>query len=197
MLEMAQSDTILAKRGASLEFFRQFYQESHKTASWLDSTTPAGIQAGPYGPGGTTSTSITPALRAILKRRQQVRLAREGEILRYWVQASIACLQPGAFTNDERDGAIASRGILAASASLRPALAHIATRIKDADDRGASRLYVPVMKMLESVLKKLFLSATSTEAVRSACIKFLEIVCLCCSRKPQDLSRKRSRDVSI
>lgn len=201
MLEMAQSDTIPAKRGASLEFFRNMWKESFKAGSWLDKTAP-GLQQGPYGSGSTSSHSqpqsaaATPAVRTQLKRRQVKRLTREGEILRYWVEASIACTLPGAFTSEESEGAVASRGIIAASASLRPSLKHIAQRIKDADDRGASRLYGPVMKMVEGVLKKLFLS-TPAEAVGSACIKFLEIVCLCCSSKPQETSsRRRSNRVS-
>ena len=193
MLEVAQSDTSPAKRSASLEFFRHFWKESHKAGSWLDRTA-TGMQAGPYGSGGSGSSSaapaLTPAARAALKRRHGKRLAREGEILRYWVEASVACTLPGAFTDDESEGAVASRGIIAASASLRPSFHHIATRIKDADDRGANRLYGPVMKMLEGVLKKLFLSSPS-ESVLSASIKFLEIVILCCSRKPTDSSSRR------
>jgi symplekin len=203
MLEMAQSDTIPAKRGASLEFFRNLWKECHKAGSWLDLTVP-GLQAGPYGPGSTSSSSshsqpqsvTTPAARAQMKRRQVKRMAREGLILRYWVEASIACTLPGVFTSEESEGAVSSRGIIAASASLRPSLKHIAQRIKDADDRGASRIYGPVMKMVEGVLKKLFLS-TPAEAILSTCIKFLEIVCLCCSPKPQDTTgRRRGHHVS-
>jgi hypothetical protein len=40
----------------------------------------------------------------------------------------------------------------------------ILQRIKDADDRGASRLHGPVMKMVEGVLKKLLLQPEATEA---------------------------------
>ena len=190
MLEMAQSDTSPAKRGASLEFFRTLYKECHKSGSWLDSTT-TGPQAGPYGPGGShhSAGGITPAMRVVLKRRQQKRLIREGEILRYWVEAAVACLVAGVFTAAEAEGAVASCAIIAASAALRPSLRHIAQRIRDADDRGAARLYSPVMKMVEGVLKKLFLG--SGESVRSASIKFLEIVILCCSQKPQDESSRR------
>jgi symplekin len=200
LLEMAQSDTSPAKRSVALEFFRLLWKECSKAGSWLDETT-SGLQAGPYGPGGTTSSnntalSMTPMIQATLKRRRQKRLVREGEILRYWVQASIACLQPGVFSNEESEGAVASRGILAASASLRPSLTHIAQRIKDADDRGANRLYAPVMKMVEGVLKKLFLSSPS-ESVLSACIKFLEIVILSCSYAPQDATALRRRGQNI
>ncbi len=197
LLEIAQSDTIPAKRGASLEFFRQLWTECHKAGSWLDPN--PGANAGPYG-SGLAKHQPQNQPRPQLKRRQAKRMAREGEILRYWVQASVACTLPGAFTDDAAEAAVASRGVIAASASLRPALKHIAQRIRDTDDRGASRIYGPVMKMVEGVLKKLFLSMDSTagqgDALRSACVKFLEIVCLCCSAKPQDSSqRKRTNTV--
>lgn len=194
LLEMAQSDRSPAKRGASLEFFRTLYKECHKAGSWLDAVT-VGPQAGPYGPGGShhsaaAGNSNTPAMRALLKRRQAKRLIREGEILRYWIEAAVACLVVGVFTDAEAEGAVASRAIIAASAALRPSLRHISQRIRDADDRGAARLYTPVMKMVEGVLRKLVLSSSS-ESVRSACIKFLEIVILCCSRKPQNEASKK------
>lgn len=138
----------------------------------------------------------TPAIRAQQKRREAKRLFREAEILRYWIRSSIACLVPGAFTSDASEGAVAARGVIAASASIRPSLRHITQRIRDADDRGANRLFGPVMTMIESVLKKLFLTSTnetsgSEDALRSACIKFLEIVVLCCSSKPKDSSARR------
>jgi symplekin len=188
LLEMAQSDMIPAKRASSLEFFRHLWQEWHKAGSWLDSTT-SGSGTGPHGAGGSSGGGTT-VPRHLLKRRKDKRLAREGELLRYWVQASIACTLPGVFTSENAESATASRGIIAASASLRPSLKHIVQRIKDADDRGANRLYAPVMKMVEGVLKKLFLSQQG-EAVLSACIKFLEIVILCCSRKPQEAAARR------
>lgn len=201
ILEIAQSDTIPAKRGAGLEFFRSLWKEYHKSGSWLDNTT-TGPQQGPYGAGGShhhhvvPATTVTaPALRAMQKRRQQKRLTREGEILRYWIEACNACLTPGVFTSDEAEDAIASRGIIAASASIRPSLSHISQRIRDADDRGAARMYSPVMRMVEGVLKKLFLG--SGESVRSSCIKFIEIVILCCSRRPKDSAiRRRGQMVS-
>jgi symplekin len=196
MLEMAQSDTIPAKRVASLEFFHSFWKEIQKAGSWLDTTSP-GPSAGPHGSGGggTGSTLNTPAIRAQEARRRTKRLAREGEILRYWVQASIACTLPGAFTSSTSEDSVASRGVIAASASLRPSLRHIAQRIEDADDRGANRVYGPVMKMVEGVMKKLFVKSAETgEALRSACIKFLEIIVVCCSSKgQQDLGDKRKR----
>ena len=196
MLEIAQSDTNPAKRGASLEFFRTYYKECHKAGSWLDATTVA-MAAGPYGPGGShhSTSGTTPAMRVVIKRRQQKRLLREGEILRYWVEAAVACLVTGVLTDADAEGAVASRGIIAASAALRPSLQHIAQRIRDADDRGATRLYGPVMKMVDGVLRKLFLG--SHDAVRSASIKFLEILMLCCSHKPpDDSSRRKGQGVS-
>jgi symplekin len=198
LLEMAQSDTIPAKRGASLEFFRGLWKECHKPGSWLDPN--PGATAGPYGSGmassaGKHAPQQQQQPRPQFKRRQAKRLAREGEILRYWVQASIACTLPGVFTSDASEAAIGARGVIAASASIRPSLKHIAQRIRDADDRGANRIFAPVMKMVEGVLKKLFLSTENnsdgSDALRSACIKFLEIVCLCCSAKPQDASQRR------
>jgi symplekin len=188
MLEIAQSDSSSTKRCASLEFFRTLYKECHKAGSWLDITT-LGINSGPYGPGGShhLTSGTTPAMRVVIKRRQQKRLTREGEILRYWLEAAVACFASGVFTDTE--GAVASRAIIAASAALRPSLQHIAQRIRDADDRGAARLYGPVMKMVDGVLRKLFLG--SGDEVRSACIKFLEILMLCCSHKPQDDSTRR------
>lgn len=203
VLECAQSDPSPPKRAAALEFFRALFQECKKAGSWLDTTT-SGPQMGPYGPGATSShhsshVSNNPAMRAQQKRRFAKRLAREGEILRYWIQASIACTVQGVFTNEAAEVAVASRGIIAASASLRPSLKHIAQRIKDADDRGASKLFAPVMKMVEGVLKKLFLSSGEEtvgagDAIRSSSIKFLEILTLVCARKPQqDSSSSRRR----
>ena len=200
VLEMAQSETIAAKRGAALEFFKHFYQECQKAGSWLDATT-TGPQVGPYGSGSTSShhhasNMNNPAVRAQQKRRFGKKLAREGEILRYWIQASIACTIQGVFTSEASEMAVASRGIIAASSSLRPCLKHIAQRIKDADDRGASKLFTPVMKMVEGVLKKLFLSspeetAGAGDSVRASSLKFLEILTLVCSRKPSDPAQKR------
>ena len=200
LLEMAQSDQVAAKRGAALEFFRSFWREAHKAGSWLDSTAPPiSSAAGPYGSGSSSSHHHNhnhgPALpRLIQVRRKDKRLAREGEILRYWLQAAIACLTPGVFTAQAADDATASRGVLAASAALRPALKHIVQRIKAADDRGANRLYSPVMKLIESVLQRLLFSSTdsgSRDSLMASCIKFIEIVVLCCSRRPQDPSARR------
>ena len=176
ILEIAQSDTSPAKRAATLEFFRQVWQETHKANSWLNH---------PYG----SSTAIPAALE---KRRADKKRNIEGELLRYWIQAAISCTTEGVFTNEDANSATASRGILAASASLRPSLRHIVQRIKDADDRGATRLYKPVMEMIENVVKKLFV-AHGSEALVSSCVKFLEIVVLCCSKKPQESSRRKKQ----
>jgi len=192
MLESAQSDTIAAKRSASLEFFHNLWKECHKAGSWLDATT-TGPTAGPYGPGGSSHGSAAAAPRGQQKRRHVKKMEREAEILRYWVQGSIAATLPGVFTKDASEGAVASRGVIAASASLRPSLKHIAQRIQDADDRGALKLYKPVMEMIEGVMKKLFLSTEATgDPLRSACIKFVEIVVLCCSSKAQLTSQTSS-----
>lgn len=205
LLEVAQSDQVAAKRGAAIEFFRLFYKEAQKAGSWLDATAPpTTAAAGPYGSGGSSSSGNSGAAaglpRMVASRRAEKRLAREGECLRYWIQAAIACLTPGVFTAEDADTATASRGILAASASLRPALRHIVQRIKTADDRGANRLYTPVMKMVEGVLNKLLLSQHQpAENMLAACIKFLEIVLLCCSRKAPDVtsSSRRSKTTSV
>lgn len=204
MLESAQSDTIAAKRSASLEFFHNLWKECHKAGSWLDNTA-TGPNVGPYGPGGSShgSSAVQPGKRGQQKRRHAKKMDREAEILRYWVQGSIAATLPGAFTKDASEGAVASRGVIAASASLRPSLKHIAERIQDADDRGALKLYKPVMEMIEGVMKKLFLSNEATgDPLRSACIKFVEIVVMCCSSKAQltsqkALTRRRVQIVSL
>lgn len=213
MLEIAQSDTIPAKRSASLEFFHSFWTECQKAGSWLDSSIKGAGQGqyfppnlGPYGSGSTsghssTTTATTPVLRAQQKRRVQKRTVHESEILRYWIKASSYCTVPGVFTSDVSEDAVSSRGVIAASASLRPALRHICRKIQDADDKGAVKLYIPCMKMVEGVFNKLF-AADSGEGVRSACLKFLEIVAVCCSSRGQSDSRRRSkahnsRDFSI
>jgi symplekin len=208
ILEMAQSETIPAKRAAALEFVRVLYREFHSAGSWLDHSVPAtSPQQGPYGSGKASKSSSSAVVPlAVAKRRLQRRTARTGEVLRYWMQAAVACLQPGVFTSESAAGAVASRGIIAASASLRPALGFVAARIREADDRGALRLFNPVMKMTAGVLHHL-LQADSVgagggslspdyepgrEAIRAACIKFMEIISLCCSRRPSEDSRRRA-----
>mmetsp|Transcript_22021 Transcript_22021/g.32529 ORF Transcript_22021/g.32529 Transcript_22021/m.32529 type:complete len:1424 (-) Transcript_22021:54-4325(-) len=213
MLEISQSDTIPAKRSASLEFFHNFWTECQKAGSWLDSSIKGAGQGqyfppnlGPYGSGSTSGHSsaaatTTPVLRAQQKRRTQKRTVHESEILRYWIKAASYCTVPGVFTSNVSEDAVSSRGVIAASASLRPALRHICRKIQDADDKGAVKLYIPCMKMVEGVFNKLF-ATESGEGVRSACLKFLEIVAVCCSSRGQSDSRRRSkaqnsRDFSI
>eukprot|EP00536_Pseudo-nitzschia_multiseries_P008165 jgi/Psemu1/287625/fgenesh1_pg.203_\ len=225
LFDIAQTDTVPAKRSASLEFFRTLFKEFQKPGSWLDVNYISSANAGPYGSGNMSISSKRASNHsqrqppAQLKRRQAKRLQREGEMLRYWVKASIACLTPGVFTAEASERTVASRGVIAASASIRPSLKHIAQRIRDADDRGANKIFAPVMQMVEGVLKKLFFStweAAQGDALRSSCIKFLEIVwkylgsltiyvlhisiftillpernSLCCSGKPQDSSSRR------
>jgi len=209
VLEMAQSETIPSKRTAALEFFHNLWKECHKAGSWLDNTT-TGPNAGPYASGGASlavpPSMAAPGMRATQRRRQAKRMAKEGEILRYWTTAANACMVPGAFTNETSEGAVASRGVIAASAALRPSLRHISQKIQDADDRGANKLYGPVMRMIESVVKKLFLTPDTDAALgvevgfRSACIKFLEIVTLSCSSKAemfQILIFRKRRTISL
>lgn len=210
LLEMAQSDPVPSKRVACLEFFRKLFQEFRKPGSWLDQAY-MNANAGPYGAGSfSSSTSKQQQLQrqpaAQLHRRRMKRLQREGEVLRYWVQASLACMGDGVFTAEAAEAVVASRGIIAASASIRPSLKHVSQRIQDADDRGASRVFNPTMKMVEGVLNRLFLSSRSgasssasalpvesdqREGETSACIKFVEILCFCCASKPPDPSASR------
>ena len=91
ILEETQSNSSPAKRSACLEFFRHLYKECQKAGSWLDNTT-TGPQMGPYGAGASAGSHSShsninnPAMRVQQKRRFGKKLAREGEILRYWVQ---------------------------------------------------------------------------------------------------------------
>ena len=162
MLESAQSDVSPAKRAAALRFFHSLHQEWHRAGSYLDSTSARDSpHAGPNGPGGSVAShpppaSALPGLRPLLRNRALRRSARGGELLRYWVEASAACTVPGAFSDDRSDGAIASRAVLSASAAIRPALRQVAEKIGSADDAGALRLYVPVMRMAGGVLRRLF-----------------------------------------
>jgi len=209
MLEVAQSDNIPAKRAAALVFFHSLYKESQMAGSYLDKTT-TGPNSGPIGPGISSTQPNVPANinpntqnKTLTKRRHLRKQAREGELLRYWMEASIGCLVLGSFSSDISDGATASRGVLAASAAVRPALRYMAAKIKAADDAAATRLYVPTMRMMEGVLKRLFLSMNNNnlntnntefinntalatqDALISTCIKFLETVVLCFSSKIQ------------
>jgi hypothetical protein len=184
LLEMAQSEATSIKRACAIEFFRLLWSEWHKNGSWLDSTP----NQGPYFT--TTSSAAATLPLHILRKRREKRLAREAELLRYWVQASVACLNSAVFTDDNLGATAYSRVVVAAAAALRPSLTHMVARIQDADDRGANRLYAPVMKMIEGVLKKVFLQPPH-EIVLAASIRFLEIVTLCCSRKPAESTKGR------
>ena len=200
ILESAQSDTIPAKRSASLALFHTLHSEWSKAGSYLDSTTTAPSLAGPYGPGippGSGHVSAPPFNPADGQRRNQIKSARRAELLRRWVQSAIPNLTPGTFTNATLDASAAGRGVLSASAALKPCLRYMAERIGSADDAGALRLFLPVMRMIEGVLGRLFLERTrggdftnnekkgpmEGDALRSSCIKFLEIVVLCFSKK--------------
>jgi len=215
ILESAQSDTIPAKRSASLAMFHTLHTEWCKAGSYLDGSTSAPSLAGPYGPGispGSGHVSAPPFNPAEGQRRNQIKSARRAELLRRWVQSSIPNLTPGTFTNATLDASAAGRGVLSASAALKPCLRYMAERIGSADDAGALRLFLPVMRMIEGVLGRLFLERTrggetasmdkkglvEGDALRSSCIKFLEIVVLCFSKKelPFQQGARMKKDVT-
>jgi len=174
------------------------------SGSYLDATS-AGLTAGPYGEGqkggSAANAQIPPQMRPLINRRKQRTSARRAELLRYWVEASAHCTSPGNFTDVRSDGAVASRAILSASAALRPSLKHVADRISSADDAGATRLYKPLARMIAGVLRRLFMQDESkgmdgdddgsgrpspeVDALRSASVKFLEIVVACFSTRAQ------------
>jgi symplekin len=145
----------------------------------------------------------TVASRAILKQRLAQKEKRCALLLRYWVEGSTACTIPGAFTDVSADGAIASRAVISSSAVIRPALRHVSEKIKGADDAGALRLFIPVMRMIGGVLKRLFAvsganfggedGGKSVDAIKSACVKFLEIVVLSFSSRSQPGTGGRRR----
>ena len=176
VLELAQSAPSPRIRAAVLEFLRTLWNEWHKPGSWLEI---------PYG----NSSGTLP--RPLLKRRRDKKLARQGELLRYWVQASIACVQPGVFTDTADDEATLIRGILAASASWRPCLRHLVLKIQDADDRGATRLYNPLMKLLAGVVRALL----DGRGVPAALV-FVEVVALTGARKPEETKRRKAEATS-
>eukprot|EP00985_Skeletonema_marinoi_P020340 scaffold12072_cov128-Skeletonema_marinoi.AAC.1 len=155
ILESAQSDTIPAKRSASLALFHTLHSEWCKAGSYLDGSTSAPSLAGPYGPGispGSGHVSAPPFNPAEGQRRNQIKSARRAELLRRWVQSAIPNLTPGTFTNATLDASAAGRGVLSASAALKPCLRYMAERIGSADDAGALRLFLPVMRMIEGEL---------------------------------------------
>ena len=204
LLESAQSEIVPAKRAASLKMFHLLFVEWGRSGSWLDSSgggaggTGSGMSAtlGPYGPGESTTTVVGGAdhhhrlTESERQRRITKRSLRRSELLRRWVQACLPNLST-VFTNEASDVGAAGRGVLSASAALKPCLRYIAERIGEADDAGALRLFLPVMRMIERVLGRVFLEASNgsesggdgNEALKSSCIKFLEIVVLCFSQK--------------
>ena len=204
MLETCQSDPIPAKRAAALQLFHNLYKECKMSGSYLDATS-TGLTAGPYGEGqkggSAANAQIPPQMRPLINRRKQRTSVRRAELLRYWVEASAHCTSPGNFTDVRSDGAVASRAILSASAALRPSLKHMADRISSADDAGATRLYKPLARMIAGVLRRLFVQGESkgmdgdddgsgrpspeVDALRSASVKFLEIVVACFSTRAQ------------
>mmetsp|Transcript_3429 Transcript_3429/g.4004 ORF Transcript_3429/g.4004 Transcript_3429/m.4004 type:complete len:1434 (-) Transcript_3429:56-4357(-) len=208
LLESAQSDLIPAKRAAALTFFHNLYAEYKASGSYLDYA-----EAGPGSSTamnatfsgalyGTMDKNVMPLTRAILKQRTLLKAEKNLELLRYWVEGATACNVPGAFSDLTADGSIASRAIISASAVIRPALRHVSEKIASADDAGALRLFIPVMRMIGGVLRRLFTTQTSlldinnnnsmnknasasADAVISSCIKLVEIVILCFSTKEQ------------
>ncbi len=204
ILECAQSDTVPAKRAACLALFHTLHIEWQKAGSYLDNTTNAPSLSGPYGPGVTSTAIVSapPYSASDATRRTQIRSMRKSELLRRWVQSALPNLAPGAYTSSSLDCSVASRGVLSASAALKPCLRYMAERIGNADDAGALRLFLPVMRMIAGVLGRLFLERVrvsagggegggttgvgndvASDSLRATCIKFLEIVILCFSNR--------------
>lgn len=135
----------------------------------------------------------------VLKQRTAQKAAKIALLLRYWIVGATACTVEGAFTSLTSDGAMASRAVISSSAAIRPALRAVAEKISSADDTGALKLFIPVMRMIGGVLKRFFAVAhaeqdaaaemnkkggaggnqnVNVDALKSACVKFLEIVVL-------------------
>ena len=220
VLESAQSDVIPAKRAASLGFFHALYNEYKTPGSYLDyhesSSTSMMLTGQKSGSGysgslyGTIDKNSIPPSRGVLRQRTSSRNEKSVELLRYWVEASSSCTVPGSFSDVQSDGAIASRAVISACAVVRPALKHVADKIASADDAGALKLFIPVMRMIGGVLRRLFSPSTlsnekggsskkgggrnNEDALKSACIKFLETVILCFSSKVQPkMSRTKTK----
>ncbi len=234
VLESAQSDLSPAKRAASLSFFHTLYNEYKTQGSYLDYTeTSSSIMkhqssmmakvmayySGSLYGNLSTMGGVPPPSRMVLKHRTLQKNEKSVELLRYWVEASSSCTVPGSFSDVQSDGAIASRAVISACAVVRPALKHVAEKIASADDAGALKLFIPVMRMIGGVLRRLFTPTTSSsnmnddismhkdtkmmggkynqDALKSACIKFLETVILCFSTKAQPkmhTGRSKSRN---
>lgn len=194
VLESAQSDIIPAKRAASLSFFHSLYNEYKTQGSYLDYFEAKDRHSGAlYGPFDKNSIPS----RGVLRSRTTQKNEKSIELLRYWVEASSSCTIQGSFSNMQSDDSIASRAVISACAVVRPALKHVADKIASADDAGALKLFIPVMRMIGGVLRRLLTPITSDmmadvkksnmnkDALKSACIKFLETVILCFSSKIQ------------
>jgi len=215
LLEIAQSDVSVSKRGAALECLRSLYKECCKPGSYLDKT--LGLVCGPthdpsllsstaaaqHAHHGHASSAVGGGLvmtdRRLLQARIRIKAAREKALLICWLKAGLGCTSVyGAFSNAASDDAAVSRGVLAGSSALRPAMKCIARSIKDADDTGANELFMPVMKMVDGVVNRLFLVGglalsddmggsnvenSGSDGVRSACVKFMEILILCFTSK--------------
>jgi len=199
LLETAQSDASPNKRAAALSFFHNLFMEYKLPGSYLDYVENPNLirySGTLYGPFEKIQKHAPPS-RMVLKQRTMNKANKSQKLLRYWIEASSFCILPGAFTSMEKDDKIASRAVISSSAVLRPALNHVKDKIKSADDAGALRLFLPVMKMIAGVLQRLFVVAASDtassqhvgggggDALRSACVKFLEIVVLCFSSREQ------------
>lgn len=203
--DSAQSDLVPAKRAAALAFFHNLYTEYKTQGSYLDyseNSQAASYSGSLYGVYDKTTVSS----RYILKQRTSQKASKNADLLRYWIEASTGCTIPGAFSDQKADGAIASRAVISASAVIRPALRYIAEKISSADDVSATKLFIPVMKMIKGVMTRLLMiqdsnnadmgEKDSLEAVKSACIKFLEIVVLCFSLRSEGGSARRSKTLT-
>ena len=212
LLIHVQSDVLPARRAAALAFFHNLYNEYKMQGSYLDyfeaeKKGGLGYNGILYGP---MDKNII-ASRASLKLRTTKKTNKSVELLRYWMIGSTSCMVPGVFSDSQSDGAIASRAVISASAVVRPVLRHIAERISNSEDTDALKLYIPVMRMIGRVLQRLFVSQSSmsknasknelasADSLRSACIKFLEIVVLCFSSKDRKKGRQQgsSDDFSL
>jgi len=203
----AQSETCAPKRAAALAFFPALWRECKLSGSWLDVYSATG-SGGLYGDGSSdslvgrvggsrSSTGVGGA--AINVELKKARLAfksiRTAELLRNWIEGATACTVPGSFTGEKAEGSILSRAVISSGAVVRPALKLVAQKIGAADDAGALRLFLPVMRMIGGVLGRLFHDGngptgknsivTGEDGLKSACIKFLEIVVLCFSTRGQ------------
>jgi len=211
LLESAQTDMIPAKRSAALHFFHDLYREYLSTGSFLaDDISLYGTFSVSSTSSQTPTAASTAAAHALASRqRANQRSLRTAEILRYWIEASTSCTVVGAFSDQKSDGTVASRAVVSAGAVIRPAFKHIAEKISSADDAGAMKLYLPLMKMIGGVLRR-FLSLDSSssskmhtedqismDAVRSSCIKFLEIIVLSFATRLQPgTSRIKQRNIA-